>query len=126
MRDFTKIAAWGRAHDLLLAVERATTGYPSAERYELVRQTTRAARSVGANIAEGAGRRTASDFARFVRMAAGSCNEVENHLIVGRDLGFLSDDMWKSLAPELRVVRAMLTRLAQVLEGDRPTSGDTP
>jgi four helix bundle protein len=116
MRDFTKITAWQRAHALLLFIERGVADYPKAERFELASQTTRAARSVGANIAEGAGRRTASDFARFVRMAAGSCNEVENHLIVGRDLGFLSEDAWNSLASELRIVRAMLTRLAQTLE----------
>jgi four helix bundle protein len=125
MRDFTRIAAWQRAHALLLFIERAVADYPKAERFELTSQTTRAARSIGANIAEGAGRRTASDFARFVRMAAGSCNEVENHLIVGRDLRFLSEDAWHSLSSELRVVRAMLTKLAQVLERDPPRPADT-
>jgi len=125
VRDFTNITAWQRAHALLLLIECAVADYPKTERFELVSQTTRATRSIGANIAEGAGRRTASDFARFVRMAAGSCNEVENHLIVGRDLRFLSEDAWNSLSSELRVVRAMLTRLAQVLERDPGTPGDT-
>lgn len=123
MRDFTKLKSWQRAHKLLVAIEVAAARYPEHERYDLTRQTTRAARSISSNISEGAGRRTGPDYARFIRMSASSCNEVENHLLVARDLGYLPEATWAALRSEVGQIRAMLTRLAQVLEA-RPPGGE--
>jgi four helix bundle protein len=52
----------------------------------------RAAVSVPANIAEGAARATDREFAHFLVMARGSLSELETHVIVAKELGFLAED----------------------------------
>ena len=103
---------WGRSHRLVLDIYRATDGYPSDERFELRNQTRRAAASVPTNIAEGAGRNTRADYARFIDIAAGSTNELEYQLILGRDLGYLDRPTAEALRSEARQIRSMLTALA--------------
>ena len=66
MRDYHKLEVWKRAHLLTLRVYRFTTRFPSDERFGLVTQMRRAAASAPLNIAEGAGRPTAGDYARFL------------------------------------------------------------
>ena len=65
------------------------------------------------NIAEGAGRNTRADYARFIDIAAGSANELEYQLILGRDLGYLDKRAAKALRDETRQVRSMLTTLTK-------------
>lgn len=119
MRDFTRLEVWRRAHRLVLDVYRATVEYPPAERFELRSQTRRAATSVPMNIAEGAGRNTRADYARFIDIAAGSTNELEYQLILGRDLGYLDRHTARRLRDETRQVRSMLTTLTQRIVPDR-------
>ena len=76
-RDFRKIAAWRRAHELTLAVYRATGSFPADERYGLVSQMRRACASISTNVAEGCGRSTNNELARFIDIATGSASEVE-------------------------------------------------
>lgn len=113
MRDFTKLDAWRLARELVIDVYAASDGFPKRERYELTRQLRRATTSIPANIAEGSGRSTPKDAARSLDIACGSANEVENHLIIARDLGFLSLDQAKSLIATTRRVRSMCTGLAK-------------
>ena len=56
MKDFRKLEVWQKAHGLVLAVYRETTGFPKEEIYGLTGQVRRAAVSIPANIAEGCGR----------------------------------------------------------------------
>jgi len=65
--------------------------------------------SIGANLAEGCGRRTSTELARFVRIALGSASELDYHLIICRDLGFLKDGDFSRSAKNLTEVRKMLT-----------------
>ncbi|MCH8815844.1 MAG: four helix bundle protein, partial [Chloroflexi bacterium] len=70
------------AHQLALAVYQATKAFPDDERYGLTAQMRRAAPSIPTNIAEGCGRNTEADFARFLQIAAGSASEVEYQLLL--------------------------------------------
>ena len=72
---------WQKAHRRVLDVYSKSAGFPSDERFGLVAQLRRAAVSVASNIAEGAGRETEKDFARFLVMAAGSASEAEYQLL---------------------------------------------
>ena len=97
-RDFRKIAAWRRAHELTLAVYRATGSFPNDERYGLVSQMRRACASISTNVAEGCGRSTNNELARFIDIATGSASEVEYQLLLAKDLGYLPEDRHKYLA----------------------------
>ncbi len=66
VKDFRRLQVWHKAHLLVLAVYRETTVFPSEERFGLTSQVRRACVSIPANIAEGCGRRTDDDFARFL------------------------------------------------------------
>ena len=82
MRDFRELAVWQKAHHLTLAVYSASSSFPRNEIYALVSQLRRAASSIAANIAEGCGRGTDAEFARFRQIAMGSASETEYHLAV--------------------------------------------
>lgn len=65
MRDFRELKVWEKAHRLTLDVYRVTRELPREEMYGLTRQIRRAAASIGANIAEGAGKSTRPEFCPF-------------------------------------------------------------
>jgi four helix bundle protein len=87
MRDFRKLMVWQKAHQLTLGIYELTANFPRDEVYGLTSQVRRAAASIPANVAEGCGRDGDTELARFLRIAMGSANELEYHLILARDLG---------------------------------------
>jgi four helix bundle protein len=91
MRDFHNLKVWMQAHQLMLELYKETACFPQTEIYGLTSQLRRAGVSIAANIAEGCGRSSNLDFARFLEIAMGSASEVEYHLILARDLTFLDD-----------------------------------
>ena len=72
--------------------------------------------SVGANLAEGCGRQTTPELARFVRIAMGSASELDYHLLLAHDFGYLQSDEHKVLSHELTRIRKMLASLLATLE----------
>ena len=86
MRDFRKIKAWEKAHELTLAIYAATLSFPKDELYGLTSQMRRSASSIPTNIAEGCGRDSEADFARFLQIAIGSTTELEYQILLSRDL----------------------------------------
>ena len=119
MNDFKDLEVWRKAHELTLAVYRATVSFPREELFGLTSQLRRAAASIAANIAEGAGRKCDGDFGRFIQVARGSASEVEYHLILARDLGLLSAREFDVLSTKLAVVQRMLTRLVQRVRAEQ-------
>src|SRR5436305_7397281 len=91
-------------------------GFPREEIYGLTAQLRRAAASIGANLAEGCGRRTSAELARFVRIAMGSASELDYHLLLGRDLGFMKEEDFQRTAKNLVEVRKMLTAFLSTIE----------
>ena len=79
----------------------------------------RCSASIGANIAEGCGKRGNGEFQRFLQIASGSASELDYHLLLARDLGFLGDDEYKNLLQDLMQMRRMLTALLQKVDADR-------
>jgi len=83
--------------------------------FGLTSQIRRAAVSISANIAEGCGRHTDVDFARFLDIGQGSVNEVDSYLELSKDLRYISEVHWKKLWEELVEIRKMLTVFAQTV-----------
>jgi four helix bundle protein len=84
--------------------------------YGLTSQIRRASASIGANIAEGCGRRTDPEMRRFLQIARGSANELECHLLLARDLHFLPADEFKDLEAKVLEIQRMLASLVQRLQ----------
>ena len=113
MKDFKDLKVWRKSHDLTLQVYRITRGFPKDELYGLTSQIRRSAVSVGANIAEGCGRRADGELTRFLQIARGSASELEYHLLLGRDLELLSLQEFDRLDMQVKEIQRMLTSLVQ-------------
>ena len=98
-----------------MRVYAATAPFPTDERYGLTSQMRRAAVSVVANIAEGAGRETDREFARFLDLSQGSLSELDALALVAEDLHLLDASQRSTINQSCREVRAMLRGLAKRL-----------
>lgn len=119
MKDFRDLKVWRSAHELTLSVYRATRAFPKDELYGLTSQIRRCSSSIGANIAEGCGKRGNSEFQRFLQIASGSASELDYHLLLAFDLAFLTEQDYQCLHGTLSQLRKMLTALIQKVESDR-------
>ena len=117
MKDFKELRVWQKAHSLALEVYQATRSFPRDEIYGLTSQIRCAALSVGANIAEGCGRRSDGEFARFLQIARGSASELEYHLLFARDLKLITNDAHQDFEKKLGEVQRMLTSLVTSIAG---------
>ena len=80
IRRYTQLIVWQKAMTLVGVVYRISSALPAQERYGILQQLRRAAVSVPANIAEGQGRMSNGDYARFLAIARGSLLETETLL----------------------------------------------
>lgn len=108
MAEFRRLSVWQRAHDLTVEVYRATQGFPPHEAFALTRQLRRAAVSVPANLAEGRGRRSDRELARFATIARGSLHELQYLVYLSRDLGYLSSAEWEALDRRIEKIGSQL------------------
>ena len=106
---------WGEAHKLVLAVYRATRQFPREEIYGLSAQMRQAAISVPANLAEGCGRNSDREIARFARVSLGSASELEYYFILSAELGYLRHEEARSLRTAIHEIKSMLAALAASL-----------
>jgi len=90
MQDFKNLKVWQKSHALTLEMYKATENFPGNELYGLTSQMRRSCASIPANIAEGCGRNSDPEFARFLAISMGSAAELEYHLLLARDLGFIT------------------------------------
>jgi len=98
---------------MTLDVYNVTRYFPREELYGLAGQLCRSAASIGANIAEGSGRRSNNEICRFLQIARGSASEAEYHLWLASDLKFLREDDFRKLSQQADEVQRMLTALIQ-------------
>jgi four helix bundle protein len=116
VRNYRELQVWSKAHAMTLELYQVSRGFPREETYGLTSQLRRAAVSIGANLAEGCGRRSSNEMARFVRIAMGSASELDYHLLLSRDLGFMTADEFASTTAKLIEVRKMLTSFLNSVE----------
>lgn len=116
MKDFKELRVWAAAHELTLCIYGLTRQFPKDEAYGLTSQVRRSAASIGANIAEGCGRRSDGEMTRFLQIARGSASETEYHLLLARDLGLLSQVDFHKAEKKLVEVQRMLTVFVQKVQ----------
>ena len=115
MRDYHNLDVWKKAHAVTLSIYRVTRTFPRDERYGLTAQMRGAARSVPANIAEGCGRPSRTDLARFLDIAMGSANELAYYVELARDLDYLPVPAAREFSDSVAEVARMLVSLATTI-----------
>jgi four helix bundle protein len=108
MQDYHRLHVWQKAHALALDIHRVAGTFPRVDGVALTSQLRRAALSIPANIAEGAGKSGNVEFRRFLHVALGSAAETDYHLLAARDLGLLEATTYDDLASRTIEVRRML------------------
>lgn len=111
IESFTDLKVWQRGHDLVVEIYQATKEFPKREVYALTDQIQRSAVSVTSNIAEGFGRHSYSDRLRFYRTARGSITELQNQLLIAKDVGYLNEDDFNELASKSTKTHKLLQGL---------------
>ena len=90
IKTFTDLIVWQKGHALVLEIYKITSFFPKEELYGLTSQIKRAIISVTSNIAEGFVRHSKKEKVQFYYVSLGSITEVQNHLIIARDLHFIT------------------------------------
>lgn len=101
MHNLKELIIWNKSMELATSVYKVTANYPDDEKYGLTSQIRRSAVSVASNIAEGAGRESTKDFARFLSMANGSSYELQTQLILSQQLELADESV---INPLLKVI----------------------
>jgi four helix bundle protein len=118
MQDFRKLRVWQKAHRLAVDVNKVTQPVVRRDRSGCVSQARRAALSIPSNIAEGCGRPTNRDFAKFLHIAIGSASELENQVQFARDIDLIPVSQCRALGTQVVAVRRMLYGLLKRVQGD--------
>ncbi|MBU6231110.1 four helix bundle protein [Patescibacteria group bacterium] len=111
---FTDLQAWQVSHRLVMGVYDLTRKFPKEELFGLAGQMRRSAVSITSNIAEGFGRRTYKDKAHFYYQARGSMSELENQLILSRDISYISEKDYNEASDRIssahRLLQGLITK----------------
>ena len=113
IESFTDLICWQEGHKLVLIIYQTTKEFPKDELYGLVAQMRRAAVSITSNIAEGFGRYSYKEKAQFYGIARGSAIELQNQLLVARDVDYLNADIFMKIARQLIGVHKLLNALTK-------------
>ena|SRR3989344_7223040 len=104
IKSFTDLNAWKEGHLLVLAIYKITQKFPKEELFGLINQLRRAAVSFTSNIAEGFSRTSFKEKVQFYSVALGSLTEIQNQLIIAKDLEYISVEEFASLAERTIVI----------------------
>jgi len=98
IRSFTDLKTWQLGHAVVLAVYDLTKNFPKEEQFGLTNQLRRAAVSITSNVAEGFNRYSRKEKAQFYAVSLGSLAEVQNQLLVARDVGYVTHQKFQEVA----------------------------
>jgi four helix bundle protein len=116
MQRFEELVVWQRSRELANAIHAFSIGGSSYRDFVYRDQINRASASVMANIAEGFGRRSHADFARFLDYSRSSLREVQSFLYLGLDYGYIGQEEFDKLYLLCGRIATMLTHLMHSLQ----------
>ena len=126
MQNYKELKVWAKAHEFTLKVYEVTKQFPREEIYGMTSQLRRAASSIPANIAEGCGKFTSQDFARYLNIVLGSANESEYFILLSKDLKFISLDDYTIINQIINEIKAMLISLISKVRLNNDKDKDKP
>lgn len=107
--SFTDLVVWQEGHALVLGIYKYSESFPQKEVFGLTNQMRRAVVSITSNIAEGFSRQSAKEKVQFYSIAKGSLTELQNQLLIAKDVGFLEERNYKVLSDRIDTVGRLLT-----------------
>lgn len=116
IKSFTDLDAWREGHRLVLMIYKATDLFPEKEKFGLINQIQRAVVSITSNISEGFSRQSLKEKINFFYIALGSLTEVQNQLLIVRDLGYINKELFKTLASQTVIVSKLINGLIKSLK----------
>lgn len=108
IQSFTDLKVWQEAHKVVLLVYELTKNFPREEIFSLVSQIRRAAVSITSNIAEGFSRQSYKEKLQFYYIALGSLTELQNQLLLARDLNYLKQKEFNEFTEQATSVHRLL------------------
>ncbi len=115
VRNYRDLIAWQKAMDLAEEVYGVTRAWPKEQLFSLTSQARQAAMSVPSNIAEGQGRGSRADFARFLDIAHGSLCELETQLLMAGRLRYIDEGRLDGLLHQSAEVGKLVHGLMRAL-----------
>lgn len=109
--SFEKLEVWKASIKFAKSIYKTTKEFPSEEKFGLTSQLKRAVISISSNIAEGSGKNSLKDQARFSEMAYASLLEVLNQLILAHELEIINEQTLNDLRFELESLSKQLNAL---------------
>ncbi|BCX14369.1 MAG: four helix bundle protein [Patescibacteria group bacterium] len=116
IKNFTDLNAWKCAHQLVLKVYSLVKKFPNREQFILTSQILRAVISVTSNLAEGFGRRGVKEKIQFYFLAQSSLTEVQNQLIIARDVGYIHAREFSVIWEDVVLTHKLISGLIKSLE----------
>ena len=104
---------WQLAIKFVSKIYKITSSYPRDELFGLVSQTRRASVSISANIAEGSSRKSLIERKRFYEISRSSLVEVDNHLVIAKELGLLADSDISEIELDINELFAKLSKFIE-------------
>lgn len=111
IKSFTDLKAWREAHKLVLMIYTMTKTFPKEEIFGLTSQMRRAAVSITSNIAEGFSRQSYAEKVQFHSIAQGSNTELQNQMLISRDIGYLKENDFNTAANQSVITHKLLNGL---------------
>ena len=100
IKSFRDLVVWQKASALATLLYKVTENFPKTEIYGITSQMRRAAVSVSSNIAEGFKRNSKKEKVQFYSIAQGSLTELQNQLLIAKDVGFLDKNTFSIIAEQ--------------------------
>lgn len=122
IKSFTHLMAWQEGHKLVLIIYEITKTFPKEEMFCLVNQMRRCAVSITSNIAEGFSRQSYKEKIQFYSIAHGSVTELQNQLIISKDVNYINSDEFKKISEQSIVVHKIISGLIKKSKTMIPTS----
>lgn len=111
IKSFKDLVAWQDGHKLVLMIYEITKDFPKEEMFGLVSQMRRCAVSITSNLAEGFSRQSYKEKVQFYSISQGSVTELQNQLLIGRDVGFIRNDKFEEIAAQSVKVHKLISGL---------------
>lgn len=125
IRPHKRLIVWQKSIDLVEKIYVHTGRFPEHELYGLTSQLRRASVSVPANIAEGAARKTAKDYAKFLNTASASFSEADTLIDISLCLKYVDSSVHNELAENINHIAALLNGLIKKVRTTIPKYSST-